>query len=232
MLKTSTVLFPALLVFFSFSSCEMKKESGDENLQVKEMAGGLPGGKAFQIDSLQSEILWTIRKNDGSWLKGRFKPGHGFLVLEGISPAAGFIEGDCWRDISFTDSLNAPTLNGMKFLRDSLPRLFSPNGRKIRFDLKQTSRVIPRSEFRTIGSRDSLSPTHDLQFQAEIVDSSQAIRLPLRLISTPKSVVLRGNYQLNLREFGVLSRQIINSGESQWIPEAALEFRLIFRESR
>jgi len=36
---------------------------------------------------------------------------------------------------------------------------------------------------------------------------------------------------LNLREFGILSRQISTQGKVQWIPEASLEFRLQFRES-
>jgi hypothetical protein len=213
-------------------SCEPDRKSGDENGMVMEMAGGLPGGKAYEIDSVQSEILWTIRKSDGSFLKGRFKPGKGFVLLEGNSLAAGFIEGDLWKNITLTDSLNAPSLNGMKFLKDSIPQFFSSDGRKIRFDLKQTSRVIPRSEFRSTGGlQDSLLPTHDLQFQAEIADSSQAIRLPLRLQMEKKRVRLNGNFQLNLREFGILSRQISTQGKVQWIPEAGLEFRLLFRES-
>jgi hypothetical protein len=226
-----TLLSGLLLVIACFS-CGKKQDSGGENGQVKEMAGGLPGGKAFEIDSLQSEVLWTLRKSDGSWLKGRFKPGKGYLLLEGNSLAAGFFEGDLWKNNTLTDSLNSPSLGSGKFLKDSLPVLFTPYGRKIRFDLKQTSRVIPRSEFRSIPSGDSLYPTHDIQFQAEIADSSQLLRLPLRLKLQAKQVSVSGSFQLNLREFGILSNQITAPGNIQWIPEAGLQFNLHFRESR
>ena len=227
--RTLNVVLSLLLLLFS---CETKQNSGGENGQVKEMAGGLPGGKAFEIDSLGSEILWTLRKSDGSWLKGRFKPGKGYLLLEGNSLAAGFFEGDLWKNNILTDSLNAPSLGAAKFLKDSLPVLFTPYGRKIRFDFKQTSRVIPRSEFRSMQAGDSLSPTHDIQFQTEIADSSQLLRLPLRLKIQAKQVSVSGNFQLNLREFGILSNQVTAPGKIQWIPEASLQFNLHFRQSR
>lgn len=227
--RTLNVVLSLLLLLFS---CETKQNSGGENGQVKEMAGGLPGGKAFEIDSLGSEILWTLRKSDGSWLKGRFKPGKGYLLLEGNSLAAGFFEGDLWKNNILTDSLNAPSLGAPKFLKDSLPVLFTPYGRKIRFDFKQTSRVIPRSEFRSMQAGDSLSPTHDIQFQTEIADSSQLLRLPLRLKIQAKQVSVSGNFQLNLREFGILSNQVTAPGKIQWIPEASLQFNLHFRQSR
>jgi hypothetical protein len=226
-----TLLSGLLLVIACFS-CGKKQDSGTENGQVKEMAVGLPGGKAFEIDSLHSEVLWTLRKSDGSWLKGRFKPGKGYMLLEGNSLAAGFFEGDLWRNNRLTDSLNSPSLGVAKFLQDSLPILFKPYGRKIRFDFKQTSRVIPRSEFRSLQAGDSLAPTHDIQFQTEIADSSQLLRLPLRLKLQAKQVSVSGNYQLNLREFGILSNQITAPGKIQWIPEASLQFNLHFRESR
>lgn len=227
--RTLNVVLPLLLLLFS---CETKQNSGGENGQVKEMAGGLPGGKAFEIDSLRSEVLWTLRKSDGSWLKGRFKPGKGYLLLEGNSLAAGFFEGDLWKNNILTDSLNAPSLGAAKFLKGSLPVLFTPHGRKIRFDFKQTSRVIPRSEFRSLQAGDSLAPTHDIQFQTEIADSSQLLRLPLRLKIQAKQVSVSGNFQLNLREFGILSNQVTTPGKIQWIPEASLQFNLHFRQSR
>jgi|GEM_PF-3539361 len=231
-LEFSRTLNVFLLLLLPLFSCETKQDSEGENGQVKEMAGGLPGGKAYEIDSLGSEILWTLRKSDGSWLKGRFKPGKGYLLLEGNSLAAGFFEGDLWRNNILTDSLNAPSLGAEKFLKDSLPVLFTPNGRKIRFDFRQTSRVIPRSEFRSLSAGDSLAPTHDIQFQAEMADSSQQLRLPLRLRIEKSKVLVSGNFQLNLREFGILSNQLNAPGKIQWIPEAGLQFNLHFKESR
>ena len=224
-----------LLCFFLLLhafSCRPAETGNQEENRVKEMAGGLPGGRAFELDSLGSELAWTLRKNDGTFLRGSFKPGRGYVLLEGKSLAAGFFEGDIWNNNSLKDSAKTPTLGAMKFLQDSLPVLFSSRGRKIRFDLKQTSRVIPRSEFRSLGIQDSLSPTHDLQFQAEIADSSQALRIPLRLRMKAKELYLSGHCQLNLREFGILYKPQLGGSGKQWIPEASLEFRLHFRESR
>ena len=228
--RSSSFLLPVLLLLLLFS-CGQEGNEGGEEARVREMAGGLPGGKAFRLDPARSQISWSIRKIDGSFLRGTFTPGKGYLLLEGNSPAAGFWEGDLLKDIRFTDSSAKVMAGGLQFLHDSLPQLFTPDGRRIRFDLRQTSRVIPKSEFRSLGNQDSLAPTHDFQFQAEIADSSQGLRLPLRLKMSAREVFISGHCQLNLREFGVLSRQVTNPSQRQWIPEASLEFRLFFPEN-
>ena len=221
----------AILLLFGFFSCRNKQETEGEKGRVMEMATGLPGGRAFEIDVPHSEIIWTLRKSDGAWLKGRFKPAKGFVLLEGNSLAAGYLEGDLWKNNEVTDSSGAPTAGAMKFLKDSLPQLFSTAGRRIRLDLKQISRVIPKSEFGISGISDSLAPTHDFHFMTEMADSSAFVRIPLRLQKQGKTVLLNGRFQLNLREFGILFRQQPAPGKSEWIPEAGLEFRIRFLEN-
>lgn len=221
----------ALFFILSLASCKQEDSGkGEEGRRISEMASGIPRSSACLIDSLQSEIKWTILRNNGSSISGIFHPSRGSLILEGNSVAAGFFEGDFWNNNQVkSDNGREVRESGLKFLKDSCPKVFSNQGRILRMDLKQISRVVPRSEFRSLGSLDSNTiSTHNLQLQAEIADSSQSIKIPVNIRISGKQVILSGNCLLNLRDFGILSRQIPNPAKVQWQPEARLELKLRF----
>lgn len=221
----------ALFFILSFLGCkEEDSGEGEKGRRIREMASGLPKSSACMIDSLQSEIKWTILRNNGSSISGIFHPSRGSLILEGNSVAAGFFEGDFWNNNQVKSDTGGEIREaGLKFLKDSCPVVFSNQGRILRMDLKQISRVVPRSEFRSLGSLDSNTiSTHNLQLQTEIADSSQSIRIPLNIRISGKQVFLSGNCLLNLRDFGILSRQIPNPSKLQWQPEMRLELKLSF----
>ena len=218
---------PAILLV---CSCSGSETGQDETKLVQEMAESLPEGRAMLLDAASSSITWKIRQQQGAWLSGIFRPERGFLLLEGSAISAGFFEGDFFKSNQLTDSSKGALAGAAKFLKDSVPQLFRPGGSYIRFDLKQNSRVIPKSEFRSAGQSDSLAPSHDATFLAEIADSTQTIRFPLRISSGKDFQVVTGHYQLNLRDFGVLSRSAFQPGAMLWVPEVSLELRLVFKQ--
>jgi hypothetical protein len=210
-------------------SCTAEKEPDPETEKRQLLEGGLPGAHSLLLDSISSEISWSIRHSQGGFLSGRFRPVRGILLLEGNAVVAGFWEGDFFTDNVLSDSSRkAEGSTNLKFLRDSVPGLFRPGGSLLRMDLKQVSRVVPRSEFRGSSIQDSLLPSHDLAFQMLLADSSQSIRVPLRIHSEQNRLVFSGQYQLNLRDFGILSAQQPKPGSSYWIPEVKLEFSIKF----
>lgn len=220
-----------LILFTACRNSETESSSGSDAME--EMAKGLPGGSSMLLNSLESEISWTIRQNKGGFLKGTFKPERGFLLMEGRSLAGGFWEGDFFSANRIIDSSNTGKMASLQFLKDSIPALFRPGGNRIRMDLRQISRVIPRSEFRSSTTvPDSQFPSHDVYIQAEIADSSGGMRFPVKVLSDSGRVQISGHYQLNLREFGILVNPVQPKQPAYWIPEVSLEFRLIFRREK
>jgi hypothetical protein len=227
-LKKMIFLVP---IFFGLVSCQKPENAGEEKLRLmEELAGKLPDGKAFQMDSITSEIKWVIRKNRGEFVSGIFKPGSGYLLMEGSSLAAGFWSGDLFFSSRVNKDVNQTILNeGQRFMKDSLPILFRPSGRKVRMDIRQVSRVVPKSEFKGALVQDSIDPAYDILIQAELADSSQALRIPMKVKQLPGRVQLSGAVQLNLREFGILSKPASIPNTNHWIPEVSLEFLLNFK---
>lgn len=222
-----------LFVFFFLPSCNTVENDAPEE-KTPASDAGLPGGKSLMLDSLHSEIRWTIRRTKGEVLSGVFRPARGMLLLEEHSLVAGFWEGDFFHhNFPEWNQLNAKQSEkeGMKFLKDSIPDLFNAGGRLIRMDLKQVSRVVPKSEFKGSSVQDSLLPSHDVSFLALLADSSQSLRIPLRIREVNKQYLISGQYQVNLREFGILSRMTPNTALDSWLPEVMLNFRLIFRQN-
>lgn len=221
-----------LAACFGLQSCSPDSNPDPETEKKLLLEAGLPGGHRLLLDSLSSEIRWSIRHSQGGFLSGRFRPARGILLQEGNAVVAGFWEGDFFADNVLSDSSKkAENTANMKFLRDSVPGLFLPGGSILRMDLKQVSRVVPRSEFRGSSVQDSLLPSHDLAFQMLLADSSQSIRVPLRIHSEQNRLVFSGQYQLNLRDFGILSAQQPKPGSNYWIPEVKLEFSIKFHQN-
>jgi hypothetical protein len=230
LIRFSLAIFSISFLFASCRNPDGENLSGDE--YIEKMAEGLPQGSAVLLDSVASEIRWSIRQNKGSSMSGIFKPDKGCLLIEGTSVSAGFWEGDFFQSNFITDSSTIQLGAGLKFLKDSVPALFRQGGNLLRMDLRQISRVIPRSEFRGNSIADSLFPSHDVSIQAEIADSSQNIRVPLRIVNSSESVRITGFFQLNLRDFGILPNPVPPDKPDRWVPEARLDFRLIFRKPK
>ena len=114
-------------------------------------------------------------------------------------------------------------------MKDSIPEIFAPGGSLFRMDLKQVSRVIPKSEFKGGSQQDSLLPSHDVSFEVLLADSSRSLSIPLRIRPDKDQTLISGRYQLNMRDFGILSKATVNPSADSWIPEASLEFLLRFR---
>lgn len=220
-----------LLVLMACQDSTTDGSAGSDSAQ--QLVQGLPGGRVLALDSVASEITWSIRQNQGGFMKGIFKPNTGCVLMEGSSLAGGFWEGDFFASNRISDSSKLGALAGIKFLKDSIPALLSPGGSRLRMDLRQISRVIPRSEFRSSQTApDSLFPSHDVFLQAEIADSSGGLRFPMKLMGDSNQVRLSGHYQLNLREFGILTAPPSPDLKSFWIPEVSLDFRLVFRREK
>jgi hypothetical protein len=226
--------FSGMVLLVLMAACQGPATDGNaERDPAQQLVQGLPGGRVLSLDSVSSEITWTIRQSQGGFMKGIFKPNTGFILMEGSSLAGGFWEGDFFASNRISDSSKLGALAGIKYLKDSIPALFRPGGSRLRMDLRQISRVIPRSEFRSSQTApDSLFPSHDVFLQAEIADSSGGLRFPMKLLGDSNQVRLSGHYQLNLREFGVLAAPPSPDLKSFWIPELSLDFRLVFRREK
>ena len=226
--------FSGLFLMVVMAACDNPTSDGSaESGPAQQLVEGLPEGRMLALDCVASEITWTIRQSQGGFMKGIFKPHKGFILMEGSSLAGGFWEGDFFTSNRISDSSKLGALAGIKFLKDSIPALFRPGGSRLRMDLRQISRVIPRSEFRSSHTApDSLFPSHDVFLQAEIADSSGGLRFPMKLLGDSNQVRLSGHYQLNLREFGILAAPPSPDLKSFWIPEVSLDFRLVFRREK
>ena len=234
--KTCPRMYSRIFILFSlatglglFGACNRKQGVDQEYQQISEAASHLSRPRVYTLNSAQSEIVWEATGQNNRFLKGKFTPHIGSMVLENQLLVAGFWSGNLWQNQVFVERRNSIAENDWKALADSTPVLRSEAGKQMRFDISQVSRFVVRSDFRTgYQAGPDSAATHLLQGQLILADSTLPVQLPVKLTIGTKRIEIQGNYTLNYPDFGIGHQARMMEPKLIWNKSIPIKYRLVF----
>jgi polyisoprenoid-binding protein YceI len=208
---------PVLFLLFT-SACSERMGTDEEYARVEEASSRLGNARMLVLVPDSSQVGWVIRHRSGQAFSGRFRPSKGSLVLEDENLVAGFLEGDLLKD-----SRPDPGQDSLAFLRpDSLlryfPRLMASVSSPFRLDIRQVSRVVARSDFRQFTGLKAQEPTHQVQADLDLADSTVLVSIPVQVEAGAGAVRVSGDYSVNLRDFGLLTEVLPGGAQAPFDP--------------
>lgn len=190
-----------VFLWLAFTACTDKKGIEEEYRELAEASKSLTDSHfwVLQPDSSVLEVyhpyLEHAHKPDTFFLHA------GTLITENEQIAAGFFSGNLSDGFKKWTPQKREAFIGL--LTDSVAKTRRTNGKLIRAEMVQCSRLVARSGFKEIQSDQMAAGfSHQLQVKWTMADSTLPITIPLNIEFEKAALNLNGRFDFNPQDFG------------------------------
>lgn len=216
-----------VLLWLALSACSHKKGIEDEYRELAQASKSLSDSQFFvvQPDSSVLEVFHPFLENANQ--PDSFSIQAGSLITENEQIAAGFFSGnlqDGFRKWP-TDKKEA----FIRLLTDSVPKTRGANGKTVRAEIVQCSRMVARSGFKEIqGDQAASTYAYQLQVMWTMADSTLPLSIPVNIRFEKTAVRLNGRFDFNPQDFGLPLKEGGKLGALKARPTITVQLKLKF----